>query len=427
MACGTPSALKLRVAVGTDSREVEVPPGSSLKDVQRTAKRAFPALRDAARPRTLDCCALLLLFAALTAAGSVPGQENILLHGVAGHGTGADTGRPRPRRTSCSQTLTARWPAMRTCSASPAAATCGLSTGARACRKRLPRCLSGLAGGAAGVPAPPVAQPEPRCPRACRSASVSSRTRRRSPWRAPVGPFTRLAAWPPSLLAASWHRLAAPAARRTDPERALPQAGDYEYFAAQARPACCRARLPPPAGRGLPGPSAESRGVQRALSGAPRACRCGGPAYCLGVQRAPSGAPRAWRAGPLAVPVRARGAGGQRAARDQGQPGRAADRDHARQRGRRRRAARGAHHRLGQRLRHEHARAQRLGRYEPRHGRPRPGARARRRRGRWPGGRALPHQRPVVLWGTRRARRTLPALGLVSLPGPSPGCRAPGR
>lgn len=51
-ACGTPVPLKLQVALSEGTREVEVPPGSTLHDIQRTAKRTFPALKNVVRACT---------------------------------------------------------------------------------------------------------------------------------------------------------------------------------------------------------------------------------------------------------------------------------------------------------------------------------------------------------------------------------------
>ena len=50
--CGTPVPLKLQVAFGGGTREVEVPSGSTLHDIQRTAKRACPALKNVVRACT---------------------------------------------------------------------------------------------------------------------------------------------------------------------------------------------------------------------------------------------------------------------------------------------------------------------------------------------------------------------------------------
>lgn len=40
--------LRLQWAAGDGTKEVDVPPGSTLQDLQRTVKRAFPAMKNKA-------------------------------------------------------------------------------------------------------------------------------------------------------------------------------------------------------------------------------------------------------------------------------------------------------------------------------------------------------------------------------------------
>ncbi len=48
MSRGTPAVLRLQFAAGDGTKEVDVPSGSTLQDLQRTVKRAFPAMKNKA-------------------------------------------------------------------------------------------------------------------------------------------------------------------------------------------------------------------------------------------------------------------------------------------------------------------------------------------------------------------------------------------
>ena len=72
-ACGTPVPLKLQVALSEGTKEVEVPSGSTLHDIQRTAKRACPALKNVVRACTRQGRRLVLCV--LTNSAVIAGTE----------------------------------------------------------------------------------------------------------------------------------------------------------------------------------------------------------------------------------------------------------------------------------------------------------------------------------------------------------------